>query len=373
MPRTNLKKRADGRYRKLFNGIPFYGLTEKEAIDKANAYKRDIEAGLRAEQAGITVSAYAKQWVTIHKAHVGTKQYNDCVHHLNRMCDRIGYKRLRDVVMSDIQEVFNDLQGYGKDTISHATTTINALFRTAQIDRLILYNPCQAAKRPKGVAGTHRALEEWERDVIHQMAGHSFYPAVMTMLYAGLRRGEVLALNIDRDVDFKAREIHVREAVRYESNQPILGSTKTKAGERIVPLVNELADVLRGKHGLIAGNSKGNHMSERSFRSAWNSFITKAEEMMNKDSKRWYGNRTGQNKAKMPPWKELNIRTHDFRHSYCTMLYELGIDIKTAQIWMGHADEAMTRQIYTHLSGVQLIKSTELLHKGMENRHIRVK
>ena len=35
MPRTKLKKRKDGRYRKLYNGIPFYGYTEKEACDKA--------------------------------------------------------------------------------------------------------------------------------------------------------------------------------------------------------------------------------------------------------------------------------------------------------------------------------------------------
>jgi len=60
MPRPTLKKRKDGRYRKVNAGVPFYGLTEKEASDKANTYKRDIEAGLRAEQAGITAGEYQK-------------------------------------------------------------------------------------------------------------------------------------------------------------------------------------------------------------------------------------------------------------------------------------------------------------------------
>ncbi len=375
MPRTKLKKRKDGRYRKLYAGVPFYGLTEKEATDKANAYKRDIEAGLRAEQAGITVSEYARQWVSIHKAHVGTRQYNDYVHHLNRMCETIGNKRLRDVVMSDIQEVYNGLNGLSKSTIGRAVLTIKSMFSTAQIDRLILHNPCLAAKPPKGKAGTHRAIEPWERAIVHQMAktDHRFAPAVMVMLYAGLRKGEVLALNIDRDVDFDAQMIHVREAVRFEGNRAILGSPKTEAGERTIPLLNVIADVLRGKHGLVAHNDTGGHMSQSAFHNAWNSYITKAESMLNGASqKRWYGKTRGHKAiiaggGELPPWKEFNVRTHDFRHSYCTMLYEIGIDIKTAQAWMGHADEAMTRQIYTHLSDVQLVKSTELLHKGMKN------
>ena len=375
MPRTKLKKRADGRYRKLYNGIPFYGLTEKEAIDKANAYKRDIEAGLRAEQAGITVSVYAKQWVAIHKAHVGTRQYNDYVHHLNRMCETIGNKRLRDVVMSDIQEVYNNLSGLSKSTIGRATLTIKSMFRTAQIDRLILHNPCLAAKPPKGKAGTHRAIETWERDIVHRMAetDHRFAAAAMAMLYAGLRKGEVLALDIDRDVDFAAREIHVREAVRFEGNRAILASPKTEAGERTIPLLDVLADVLAGKHGLVAHTQSGGHMSQSAFHNAWYSYIAKAEAMLNGEAqKRWYG-KTREHKAiinrwgQLPPWREFNVRTHDFRHSYCTMLYEIGIDIKTAQAWMGHADEAMTRQIYTHLSDTQLVKSTELLHKGMKS------
>jgi len=51
VPCTKLKKRADGRFRKVYAGVPFYCLTEKEATDKASAYKCDLAAGLRAEQA----------------------------------------------------------------------------------------------------------------------------------------------------------------------------------------------------------------------------------------------------------------------------------------------------------------------------------
>jgi len=377
MPRAKLKKRKDGRYRKIYAGIPFYGLTEKEAIDKANAYKRDIEAGLRAEQAGITVQEYANRWVQIHKANVSINQYNDYVRRLNTVCEYIGNKRMRDVVMSDIQLIYNELlTGKSKSTITKFTSMIKSLFGSAQIDRIIMHNPCLAAKPPKGYSGSHRALEDWERDAVHQMVqmDHRFAAAAMTMLYAGLRRGEVLALNIDRDVDFVAKVIHVREAVRFESNRDKLGKPKTDASVRDVPLVDVLADVLKDKYGLLITAINGSYMTQSAFKRAWESYLTKTEAMLNGvTQKRWYGKTKEQKQlvadgGELPPWKEFNVRTHDFRHSYCTMLYELGIDIKTAQAWMGHEDEAMTRQIYTHLSTAQLQNATSILQKGVQER-----
>ena len=52
----------------------------------------------------------------------------------------------------------------------------------------------------------------------------------------------------------------------------------------------------------------------------------------------------------LPPWKDVRIRPHDLRHSYCTMLYDAGVDLKTAMKWMGHADQEMTMRVYTHLT-----------------------
>ena len=37
------------------------------------------------------------------------------------------------------------------------------------------------------------------------------------------------------------------------------------------------------------------------------------------------------------------------RHTYATMLYHAGVDIKTAQYLLGHASIQMTMEIYTHL------------------------
>jgi integrase len=45
------------------------------------------------------------------------------------------------------------------------------------------------------------------------------------------------------------------------------------------------------------------------------------------------------------------------------MLYDAGVDLKTAQNWMGHADPEVTLKIYTHLSKERQQNAT----KDLEN------
>ncbi|MBL2317222.1 site-specific integrase, partial [Klebsiella pneumoniae] len=47
---------------------------------------------------------------------------------------------------------------------------------------------------------------------------------------------------------------------------------------------------------------------------------------------------------------------HSIRHQYATTLYEAGIDAKTAQDLLGHAQIATTMDIYTHISEEKKLK-----------------
>lgn len=44
---------------------------------------------------------------------------------------------------------------------------------------------------------------------------------------------------------------------------------------------------------------------------------------------------------------------HDLRHTYATALYDAGVDIKSAQYYLGHDDVNMTINLYTHLSKIK--------------------
>ena len=370
MPRQKLSQRADGRYRCKYKGKAFYGDTPREAQQKRDEYKKAIEAGMKAEAVGLTVRAYSLRWVSTYKAHLTDGPYNTHVRILNRFCDHdgIGARRMQDIDTIDVQSFYNTAEGKSYSYICDMRDTIKGLFRFALADRVIQYDPTLKAKPPKGKKGTHRAISLLERELISKL-DHRMRPAAMVMLYAGLRRGEAMALDIDRDVDFDAKTITVRQAVRFpDQHHPMLVDPKTEAGARTLPLLDVLADELRGKHGLLITDVSGQLMSEQAWSRAWQSYIVKLSALHNGHAKRWHG-RTKEHKAiiaaggSLPEWEDITIRPHDLRHSYCTMLYDSGVDLKTAQLWMGHADTDVTMKIYTHLSEERLNKAT----KDLEN------
>lgn len=102
-------------------------------------------------------------------------------------------------------------------------------------------------------------------------------------------------------------------------------------------------------------------MSESAFKSAWHGYFNAIEYKLNGSKN--HPHKPGQ------PWQSIDIRPHDLRHSYCTMLRDAGVDIKLAMQWMGHADEKMILRIYDHVSDFrtkQAMDSIEKMLDGMQ-------
>lgn len=366
MPRQRLTQREDGRYRCKYKDKYFYGATQREAQQKRDEYKRMIESGMKAEALGLTVADYAMRWVTTYKAHLTDAPYNVHVRILNAFCafEGIGGRSIKSIDTIDIQRFYNTYQGKSHSSLCDVRDTIRGLFKSALADRVTQYDPTVKAQLPKGARGTHRAITQHERDLISAL-DHRMRTAAMVMLYAGLRRGEVIALDIDRDVDFAAKTITVREAARFPTQQQAqIVAPKTEAGLRTIPLLDVLAAELSGKHGLVITDTRGQMMSQSSWSRAWESYLCKLSVLHNGHLKRWHGKTHDADHDNLPPWEDISIRPHDLRHSYCTMLYDAGVDIKTAQKWMGHADVKVTMGIYTHLTDERKKAASETLEKA---------
>lgn len=342
MPRQkkqHLKRRKDGRFACRYRNLWFYGDTEDEALQAREEYKQAEKRGELTQETPL-FSVYSMRWLSAYKAHLTAGPYNQHVRNLNRWIEYIGDKPISDYTPSDVSAYYQHFVGKSASTINSARDTIKGVFRAAFSDDLIKKDPSASIKPPKSIKGSHRAITQEERQLIHQTE-HRLRPAVMVMLYAGLRRGEVIALDVDRDVNFTAKKLTVREAVRFGlDGKPVICRPKTEAGFRTVPLLDILARELQGHHGLICTSADGGLMTESAWKRAWNSYIYALGEKRNGCERRW---------AKAA-WVPVEIRAHDLRHSYCTMLYDFGIDLKTAMLWMGHADQSMTMQIYTHLT-----------------------
>ena len=374
-----LKQRADGRYRCVYRGKAFYGATSAEALKAREQYIDMLKAGLRAEAGGMTVREYSARWLPTHKTGIRRDTYNTYASYIDRINDVIGDMPVMSVTPTDIKSAYNQFNGMSNSTITKVKMLMASLFKFAVADGYARSNPCDFVVPDKGYSGTHRAITDEERQWIAETQSEMRL-AALVMLYAVLRRGEVLALTMD-SVDLINDVIYVTEAVSFEGNRRTIKDPKTKAGTRAVPIFRALHEELKGHKGAIVAKE----LSRSGFRKAWEKYVNAVEVHVNGCQKRWYGRRredkTGEKYAqrmmlerkadrlyrcgrqqeaqqaleeaeriRLEGWKSFTVRPHDLRHSYVQMLCDAKVEIDLAMKWVGHGDEKMIRQIYDHVS-----------------------
>ena len=389
MPRATLSARADGRFRCKYKDKEFYGNTPTEAFAKREEYIDILKQGLRSNAKLMTVKEYSATWLPTHRSDVKKRTYNTYAHYIDVANDIIGDIPLINITPSDIRNVYNFYSQKSQSSIDKMVTLMHSMFESAFHDGYTRCNPCDEAEKPKGTSGTHRALTPEEDELILAVE-HPLRCAVLFMRYAGLRRGEVLALTYN-DIDMKNNIIHITKAISFDGNKPISGLPKSDAGLRDVPLFMRLKTQINGKKGYVIG--KG--MSQTSFKRAWESYINAVELYMNGCQKRWYGRRKQDKQAnpekyqriislekkaqifqangkdkkyleikeqidnlRLDGWKSFTVRPHDLRHSFVSMLCDANVEKDLACEWVGHADERMISQIYDHVSEYRKKKAT---------------
>ena len=350
--RPHLKKRADGRYRIKYKGKEFYAYSEDEAYDLMDEYVDSLETGPLTQR---SVSEYAIPWLKRTYPDVKPQTKKSLAIHLQHLIDDIGDMDLNSVLPSDVKQVYaNHYSGLSNTYIRSAKQLYCSLFDAALADGLIRFNPARdkTASPHRGKAKKERVLSPDERHWITTLCvNHRMYPAVMTMLYAGLRPQEVKALDIDRDVDFVNDIINVRETVHVEGQKyAFTGEMKTEWSLRQVPLFPPLKKALKGKHGMVITSAHGEKVTIQTWKVAWNSYLFAMETAINGCQKRWYGKKKEHQGVDLPPWRDFDIVPYTLRHAFCCMCRDFEVEINTCRKWMGHADTKMILKVYDSVS-----------------------
>ena len=351
MPREKKnKQRKDGRFRRRYHGIEFYGASDDEAKANRDAYIRSEQTG---SITNCSVSDYALPWLRRTYPSVSDNTYTGLAIHLQHLIDSIGNKRLSEVIPSDIKQIYADhYNGLSNTYILAAKQLYCSLFDAALADGKIKYNPARdkTAKPHKGTKPKEMSLDRRQIEWITNLCtDHRAYPAVMAMLYAGLRPQEMKAFDIDRDVDFENDIITVQETAHVEGQKYAFSDAmKTEWSSRRVPLFPPLKEALKGKHGALITTAHGKPITIQTWKVAWNSYIFNMETAINGVQKRWYGKKKGQ--QDLPEWIDFRIVPYTLRHAFCQMCRDFKVDINTCRKWMGHADTKMILKVYDAVS-----------------------
>lgn len=247
-----------------------------------------------------------------------------------RILPELGAMRLNEIERSHLNALIKKLraEGLGDSTVRNALDPIRAIYRVAvDEDEVVAVNPTRNLKLPKGKGRRDRILTRDEAvqwlDAI-RVEDRALWA---TAFYAGLRRGELRALRV-RDVDFDKNEITVSSTWDEKAGEV---PPKSEAGIRTVPLMKILRSHLIA-HKLRTGNTEGDLLFGRT---AADPFVPSS-----------VGNRA------KTDWKraELNPLTlHDARHTFASLLIDVGANPKAIQEFMGHSTIQMTFDVYGHL------------------------
>lgn len=266
-----------------------------------------------------------------------------------------------------LNELFDEYISQKYDLKQSTMTNYKYMYNHYVRDGLLRLNPTE------GVMAEIKKSHCWEKTKRHALTVaeqraftnyianseeyRGWFPLFTVMLGTGCRIGEVLGLRW-QDVDFKNRTISINHNLVYRVQEDgtctnHVNSPKTKAGIRIIPMIDEVFDAfleeyqyqkvigfctdeIDGYSGFVFCTGDGKvylpNAINRTIRSICADY-NKEEESKAKEENR-------------DPVLLPKFSCHILRHTFCTRFCENETNLKVIQEIMGHADISTTMDVY---------------------------
>lgn len=332
------------------------GHTKAEKGRCIREFRAELESGLRRDGQSLTFRTYAEQWLKDRKAQkppLAAQTLSKDRRRIDNINLTLGDMIIGEITRADVKAFQTAIMTADENgnaptisgrplagTTAHGVrSTLRAILQEAVRDELIASNPCDDLQSPsidteeKEPLTPEKAAEF--RALLDAAKPRPTLVAFRLMLFAGLRRGEACAVRWS-DFDEAKGEITVSRSLCTETLE--FKDTKTKAGRRTIPLDADTISYLKKFRSIQAEKALG---MGKSLRDACICAKIGTAHMHPENlgrSLRRFGRANG-----FP-----GVTPHILRHTYCTLLFASGADLKTVQYLMGHADPATTLRVYTH-------------------------
>lgn len=361
------KRRSDGLLEKAFTykgkRYHVYGSTKAELEKKVAEKKEQLEASVRTDN--LSLNEYYQKWaidwqktVKPSTVHRNNNQFNAGARVPMQDGRTFGEYKLFEVEPQHIKHIrefllshyydfrtdsFTDEKHYSTSGINCIIGCIGHVFATAVNDRVLTWNPCRGIKElrrteEKARDTIHRALTREETAIFLTASKNTWYFNVYRlMLSTGMRCGEVGGLKLS---DIKKDHIEVRRTVTQDADGTyIMGEdAKTKSGMRNIPMTDTIREIIKDQKALndaIFGEKIRDINSPLFMNSKGGFILTKdVDSSIRKICKRLNMDKIG---------------SHCFRDTFATRAIESGMNPKTLQTIMGHANIGITMNLYAHV------------------------
>ena len=177
-----------------------------------------------------------------------------------------------------------------------------------------------------------------------------------------MRISEFCGLTL-KDIDLQNKTVNIDHQLQRTSDMRyIIGTTKTDAGTRVLPITEDVAQMfqaiiedrnapkveksINGYSEFLFYDDNGMPLVAMHWEHRFNHMVSRYNEIY---------------KVQIP-----NITPHVCRHTYCSNMAKSGMNPKTLQYLMGHSDIAVTLNVYTHMGLEDAEKELQKM-QGLEN------
>lgn len=389
MPRAKYSKRPDGRYQtKVYVGIEnnrpkykyVYASTVAELECKAEELRYQLHKGGDILSGDLPFHTWAERYLRLKEGKVAPAYFEGIRGRIGFWCGVMGDTPISKIARSDLQVHLDRLAekspGTGKPAAKKTLVDYRRaaawVFDLAIDDRAITYNPAQRLEVDRRAKQEHRRAltaeeQRWILDTPHRAQ-----PAAMIMMLAGLRRGELIPLQV-RDVDLDRGTLAVTRSVGMVGGKPqVKAGGKTPTADRIVNMPRRLIDYLRplladrSPFDLVVTDTRGRMFTDSSWKKMWNSYLA--------DLNLKYGTFIQQPTSKFDPkgvpFVIPRLTPHMLRHTCATNMVMAGMDAVTVKAQMGHKDIQTTLNIYTHVTATHQQSQVHKLDEFLSAQYV---
>lgn len=333
---AKLKPREDGRYQRSIvdkhtkKRVYFYGNSEREVNQQLLEYQRCEEYGRR-------FKTVADEWWSLESNMLSPSTVRGYLKAKERVITEFGHLHIQDIKTADISRFLYALgkrQGMAKKTVKNHKIILNRIFHFAVVQGDIQYNPSREAEIPRGLTYTPRRPARADEEAVVAQASEVWLLPFMA-LFTGMRKGELRGV-MWGDIDWDRKLIHVQRSV-WDGGGTHIKTPKTKAGDRLIPIVDVLYKELE-KHRAdddhyIFGDE--NPITEKKYRYLYYKFQKE----------------TG-----------ITATVQQLRKSYATMAAGANIPEDVFAAIFGHEDITTTLNIYAEVRPSRIMAARQLLN-----------
>ncbi len=315
--------------------------TAEEASGDRTLKKNQLASGTFVQAHKVTVKKFVIQYLKEYAMSSMRKPSRINVESIarNNIVPHIGDIMLQDLRPFHIEQLKNKLlKEKTQYTAYNVLVTLRKILNKAVKWDFIQVNPVSKIDLPKRPKTEHPILSPKELfDLVENLEGYSKYVVALAG-YTALRRSEIFGL-MWKDINFKNNTINIERQFHHQETYPV----KSDHSKEIIPIWHRLSRML--KEWKLQCNFN-----------IW-LFPGKNDKPLAPESWSTRGWPRIREKYNFPS----NLRFHDLRHTFASIMIAQGVSVPDVQKLMRHSSYQTTMDIYRHILPNQLEKAIQAL------------